>query len=130
MDVLTVVFRCVCGAIILYASLRFLKWLFNIAIVGDYEYLELISHVEWKSGREIRAEMIQKKHGRISGPAFYAAMARLEDQNLIEGKYADKVVCGVDIRERQYKKKPGGTRKQHELHLQGTKRPGDVPVIA
>jgi hypothetical protein len=105
-----------------------LKKLFNHVTVSDYEYLELISHVEWRAGRDIRKEMMRKKRGNISGPAFYGAMARLEDQDLIEGQYEIDEVLGQKIQRRQYKKKSGGIRKQNELHLKDHAVTGGMPI--
>ena len=59
------------------------------------------------SGRNLR-EQLAKSKVKKSGPAFYQMMARLEDANLVEGWYDEKVVEGQMIRERKYKLKGHG----------------------
>jgi DNA-binding PadR family transcriptional regulator len=53
------------------------------------------------SGRDLRELLAREKH-RMSGPAFYQLMARLEDAKLITGKYKQKLVEGKLIKERVY----------------------------
>lgn len=51
-----------------------------------------------RSGREIRSSLSSSQ----SGPAFYQAMARLEDSGFVEGRYEQKHVEGNVVRERWY----------------------------
>lgn len=53
------------------------------------------------TGRAIRAQLRQLRV-RQTGPAFYQMMARLEDDGLVDGCYAQKVVAGQVLRERRY----------------------------
>jgi DNA-binding PadR family transcriptional regulator len=54
-----------------------------------------------RSGRELRT--ILAGYGvRTSLPAFYQAMARLEDHGMVSGRYEPKVVAGQTCRERRY----------------------------
>ena len=54
-----------------------------------------------RPGREIREEL--RRFGvKRSGPGFYQLMSRLEESELIEGSYNQKVVEGQIIRERTY----------------------------
>lgn len=54
-----------------------------------------------KAGREIR-EMLNQEGAQKSGPAFYQLMSRLEDAKLVKGRYEQKTVEGVVIKERRY----------------------------
>ena len=60
----------------------------------------LLNHEQ--SGRHIR-EKLAEYGEKKSGPAFYQMMARLEDGNLLEGWYEQKVVSGQLIKERRYR---------------------------
>ena len=62
-----------------------------------------------RSGLEVRdrlAEFGVKK----SGPAFYQLMARLEDAELVDGRYHQQVIDGQIIRERIYRIRSRGQR--------------------
>ncbi len=53
------------------------------------------------SGRDLRVELYS--HGaRKSGPAFYQMMSRLEDGELVEGRYVKRPAGGQTVRERHY----------------------------
>jgi DNA-binding PadR family transcriptional regulator len=55
------------------------------------------------AGQEIR-EYLKKNHGfRISGPAFYQAMARLEEAGFVQGQYKSEVIEGQIIKRRVYR---------------------------
>jgi DNA-binding PadR family transcriptional regulator len=60
-----------------------------------------------RPGRELRGLLDQQGH-RMSGPAFYQLMARMEDAKLVKGRYEQKVVEGQIIKERVYKINGGG----------------------
>jgi len=53
-------------------------------------------------GREIR-DLLAKYGHRRSGPAFYQLMARLEDAQLVDGRYEQIVVDGQVIKQRWYR---------------------------
>ena len=60
-----------------------------------------------RPGREIREEL--RRFGvKRSGPGFYQLMSRLEESELIEGSYNQKVVEGQIIRERTYRLRGAG----------------------
>ena len=62
-----------------------------------------------RSGRGIREDLRRFGVNR-SGPGFYQLMARLEDAELVEGSYKQKIVEGQIIRERSYRlRAPGRT---------------------
>ncbi len=54
-----------------------------------------------RRGHEIR-EQLAEFGVRKSGPAFYQLMARLEDAELVKGRYRQEVIEGQIIRERTY----------------------------
>jgi DNA-binding PadR family transcriptional regulator len=54
-----------------------------------------------KNGRTLRAD-VAAAGKKMSGPAFYELMARIEDAGLVRGRYVSKVVDGCAIRERWY----------------------------
>jgi DNA-binding PadR family transcriptional regulator len=64
-------------------------------------------------GQELRSHLGQL-HVRHSGPAFYQMMSRLEDADLIQGWYTQKVVAGQIIKERRYSITPSGRRAWNE----------------
>ncbi len=53
-------------------------------------------------GHEIR-DYLKIQGIRISGPAFYQAMARLEDAEFVKGRYESEVVEGQVIKRRVYR---------------------------
>ena len=60
-----------------------------------------------RPGREIREEL--RRFGiKRSGPGFYQLMARLEESELVDGSYRQKVVAGQIIRERSYRLRASG----------------------
>ena len=62
-----------------------------------------------RRGFELREELA--RFGvRKSGPAFYQLMARLEDAELISGRYRQEIIDGQIIRERSYKIRARGER--------------------
>ena len=60
-----------------------------------------------RPGRELRGLMKQEEH-RVSGPAFYRLMGRMEDADIVEGRYEQKLVEGQIFKERVYKITGGG----------------------
>ncbi len=65
-----------------------------------------------RRGLEIRNELAAfgvKK----TGPAFYQVMARLEDAELVQGRYRQEIVEGQIIRERAYKISSTGEHAWH-----------------
>jgi hypothetical protein len=61
--------------------------------------LEIIAKEGDISGREVRAKL----PGKLSGPAFYQQMAKMEDEGLVIGYYAEKELMGQVIKERRYR---------------------------
>lgn len=55
-----------------------------------------------RSGRELR-RLLAEEGVKLSAPAFYQVMSRMEDEGLVTGWYAERVVEGVVIRERWYR---------------------------
>ena len=54
-----------------------------------------------RPGRAVRRALA--RHGvRRTGPAFYQMMARLEDAELVEGSYDQRIVEAQIIKERRY----------------------------
>lgn len=53
------------------------------------------------SGRKLREELADLGF-KMSRPAFYQLMARLENTGLVEGKFKPKTVGGYRIREKHY----------------------------
>jgi DNA-binding PadR family transcriptional regulator len=64
------------------------------------------------SGKEIR-QALREDGMQRSGPAFYQAMARLEDGGWVSGEYRQRVEKGQMIRERHYSLTPAGRRAWH-----------------
>jgi len=60
-------------------------------------------------GKEFR-EKLAVRGCRMSGPAFYQLMARMEDAGLIEGGYQTKVVKGQTLKQRRYRPTGEGQR--------------------
>lgn len=54
------------------------------------------------AGRVIRKRLAEDQRIRISGPAFYQAMARMEDAKFVEGKYVQRTIGGQLVKERTY----------------------------
>ena len=68
---------------------------------GQFAVLSVLMG-ETASGRDIRKRLVQFGV-RQGGPAFYQLMARLEDANLVQGWYEQKIVKAQIIRERHYR---------------------------
>jgi DNA-binding PadR family transcriptional regulator len=58
-------------------------------------------------GRDLRGRL-EDSGIRISRPAFYQLMLRLEDADYISGTYHTKVIDGQTIKEREYRVTPQG----------------------
>jgi hypothetical protein len=74
----------------------------------QFAVLEVLGAAQM-SGKDLRAglgELGIKK----SGPAFYQMMARLEEAKFAEGWYAQQIIDGQIIKERQYKITGNGIR--------------------
>lgn len=70
--------------------------------------LEALDHEE-QAGRRLRA--LLAAHGTASsGPAFYQMMARLEEADLVAGRYDQRVVNGQHLKERRYEISKAGRR--------------------
>ena len=80
--------------------------------------LDCLRQVE-RPGRAVRQRL--HEHGvRRTGPAFYQLMARLEDADLLEGRYDQKIVEGQIIKERRYKVTTAGLeawRRTRDFYL-------------
>jgi DNA-binding PadR family transcriptional regulator len=61
------------------------------------------------SGRALRERMAEAGV-RKSGPAFYQAMARLEEAGFVKGSYTQKIVEAQIIKEREYELTGEGER--------------------
>ena len=57
-----------------------------------------------RSGREIRAEL-RDLGLKKAGPPFYRLMLRLEEADLVEGRYEQEIVNGQIHRQRVYRAK-------------------------
>lgn len=53
-------------------------------------------------GHKLR-DLLAKQGIKKDGPAFYQLMARLEDDKLVEGWYAPRIVGDQKVKERRYK---------------------------
>ena len=60
-------------------------------------------------GRDLR-DALKRAGVRLSGPAFYQMMSRLEDGGLVRGWYDQHVVDGQIIRKRCYELSAAGNR--------------------
>ena len=67
-------------------------------------------------GKEIRDRLKSINMGK-SSPAFYQLMGRMEDANLISGRYDKKIIDGQLIRERKYKIKADGRQALGKFKL-------------
>jgi len=54
-----------------------------------------------RRGRDLRDDL-RREGVKMSGPAFYELMARIEERKLVAGRYVVKVVDGHTIKERWY----------------------------
>src|SRR5579872_1297751 len=68
-----------------------------------------ILRAEEQPGRIIR-EAIASYGVRQSAPAFYQMMARLEREDVVDGRYEQIAVGGQMVKERRYKIKPAGLK--------------------
>jgi hypothetical protein len=53
-------------------------------------------------GRHLRV-ILAERGWPLSGPAFYARMAELEDAGYVEGRWRASVVAGTTVRQRVYR---------------------------
>jgi DNA-binding PadR family transcriptional regulator len=83
--------------------------------------LEAVTEAE-QSGRELRDRLAA--HGiRNSAPAFYQMMGRLEETDLVEGWYEQKLVAGQNVKERRYRLTRKGRRALAETRAFYLSRP-------
>jgi DNA-binding PadR family transcriptional regulator len=62
-----------------------------------------------QAGRDLRA-LLSAHAVKSSAPAFYQMMGRLEDADLVEGWYDQKLVGGQNVKERRYRVTRRGER--------------------
>jgi DNA-binding PadR family transcriptional regulator len=62
-----------------------------------------------QAGRDLRALLVAHAV-KSSAPAFYQMMGRLEDADLVEGWYDQKLVGGQNVKERRYRVTRRGER--------------------
>ena len=77
-----------------------------------------------RSGREIRAEL-RDLGLKKAGPTFYRLMLRLEEADLVEGRYEQEIVNGQIHRQRVYRAKASGVmawKATRDLHLEVIRR--------
>ena len=65
------------------------------------------------AGHQIR-DYLKNQGIRISGPAFYQAMARLEEAGFVKGRYENEVIEGQVIKRRVYRLTGHGEAALHE----------------
>jgi DNA-binding PadR family transcriptional regulator len=53
-------------------------------------------------GKEFR-EKLAVRGCRMSGPAFYQLMARMEEAGLVRGSYETKIIKGQTLKQRRYR---------------------------
>lgn len=89
--------------------------------VNKYDYLEVLHHQEWKSGRLLREELEELKGGWISAPQVCAALGELEDEKLVERRVRKKKpedpdipIEGVEVGQHEFKLTEGGLRRKSE----------------
>lgn len=92
--------------------------------VNKYEYLDLLSHTEWKEGRVIMSQMEKLKRGRINGVSFYADMAELVREELIVERLIPSATPRLKICE--FKLTEGGIRRRLDEHQRDS---GKDPVL-
>lgn len=86
----------------------------NVPRITAFQFFVLALLFDQKrSGREIRDALLAFNE-RKNGPAFYQAMARLEDAGLVEGWYEQKSIHDQTVRERWYKITGDGVRAWQE----------------
>src|SRR5262249_24412653 len=70
--------------------------------ITHLQFLLLVSLLDGdQAGRKLR-EILEQNGKKLSGPAFYQLMARLEDSRFVKGRYETKVIDGQTIKERWY----------------------------
>ncbi len=74
----------------------------------QYVVLEAMAEAD-QAGRDLRA-LLADCGARSSAPAFYQMMGRLEDADLVEGRYEQRVVSGQHVKERRYRLTRSGER--------------------
>jgi len=70
--------------------------------------LEALTQQE-QAGRDLRGLLVAHAV-KSSAPAFYQMMGRLEDAELVEGWYDQKLVGGQNVKERRYRLTRRGAR--------------------
>lgn len=80
--------------------------------------LALLSGREGETaGIELR-DLLASKHGtKVSGPSFYQAMARLEQAGFVEGRYEQKLIDGLPVKERRYRLTAEGAAALEDARL-------------
>jgi DNA-binding PadR family transcriptional regulator len=83
--------------------------------------LDAVSEAE-QNGRDLRDRLAA--HGvKNSAPAFYQMMGRLEEADLVEGWYEQRLVAGQNVKERRYRITKRGQRALAETRAFYLQRP-------
>lgn len=86
-----------------------------------------------RSGRELRAGLHATRYGNVNAPTFYAYMASMEDDKLVEGWYEPKMIGDAPTKERRFRMLPAGSaaweaardRAEHPRTDEQTEAPGE-----
>jgi len=105
---------------IIVVSLFLLLMIFSIIsiwrerkVIRDrYEWLDVLSHYEWKRTLQIRDEMSKLKGKKVEGIVMYIDLSRLEEERLVEGRVKKMRMHGYLLTSREYKLTPSGTRRK------------------
>lgn len=82
----------------------------NLPAITHLQFLVLESLTRGEqAGRDLRALLVAHAV-KTSGPAFYQMMGRLEDAELVDGWYDQKLVGGQNVKERRYRLTRRGER--------------------
>jgi hypothetical protein len=85
------------------------------AKVDRYEYLEVLSFTEWKSGRDIKLELEKRNNGWLGYGEVYINLSHLQEEGLVERQTVTEILeCDgrmKTIRVAEFRRKSGGRRK-------------------
>lgn len=103
------------------------------AVVGAYDFLEVLTLSIWKPMRQIRDEMEKLKGGRVALAVVYACLEQLEVEELVERRERVPLREESDrkgSRVREYRLTEGGLRVKNDVKNPAPASPSVMQIPA
>lgn len=87
-------------------------------VPNRYEWLQVLSHTEWKTALQLRYDMEKLKGTSRGGMNVYTDLDELYDEKLVGYRMGTKIIEGITSQTHEYRLTAGGIRKKSEIDSQ------------